>query len=176
MNEDLYNFLVDNNYLTHGIGDVHDKETYFKFESILKNGGLMSMKFLKEKGINVSGKSVGVRNTSEEKISFFDPSVPEIRKRLFSKYYYCFLPFDPNVIFFVVDQNNIEVSRHPHIDFEMVYTNDFVSIDNFKGIIAPKECAEYLNNIQNQYGVSLPIYDFDFNMINTLNDSNNIKK
>lgn len=34
------------------IGDISDKETYFKFESITKNGGLMSLQKLKELGIS----------------------------------------------------------------------------------------------------------------------------
>lgn len=176
MNEDLYNFLVENNYLTHGIGEASDNETYFKFKSIIKNGGLMSKEHLKENGIDVTGKVEGIRNTSENKISFFDPSPLKIKNRLLSRNYYYFLPFHPNVIFFIIDQSNIKVSQHPDIYFEIVEESGFVSIDNFKGIIAPRECADYLDRVQNKYGVSLPIYDFDFNIINTLNDSNNIKK
>ena len=43
MNEKMYYYLSENKLLTHGIGDISDKETYFKFESITKNGGLMSL-------------------------------------------------------------------------------------------------------------------------------------
>ena len=43
MNEKMYYYLLENKLLTHGIGDINDKETYFKFESITKNGGLMSL-------------------------------------------------------------------------------------------------------------------------------------
>ena len=87
MNEDLYYFLLENNYLTHGIGEVSDKETYFKFESILKNGGLMSLEKLRQLGINVVGKvpTGGFRNISENQISLFDPIYPEIKTRLLSK-------------------------------------------------------------------------------------------
>lgn len=100
MNEKMYYYLSENKLLTHGIGDISDKETYFKFESIIKNGGLMSLQKLKELGINVSGKVSGLRDTPESRISFFNPSTTEIKKRLLSDYFYYFLPFNPNVIFF----------------------------------------------------------------------------
>ena len=70
MNEKMYYYLSENKLLTHGIGDISDKETYFKFESIIKNGGLMSLQKLKELGINVSGKVSGSRDTPESRISF----------------------------------------------------------------------------------------------------------
>lgn len=176
MNENLYNYLLENNFLTHGIGEINEEETYFKFESIIKNGGLMSKQQLKEKGINVSGKVSGrIRSVSESKICMFNPSIPEFKDRLLSKYYYHYLPFHPNVIFFIIDGTTIKVKQHPNIPFEMIEETGFISIDNFKGIIAPSECAEYLNNIQKKYGICLPIYDFDFNITNDLNDINHKK-
>ena len=93
MNEKMYYYLLENKLLTHGIGDISDKETYFKFESITKNGGLMSLQKLKELGINVSGKVSGLRDTPESRISFFNPSTPQIKKRLLSEHFYYFLPF-----------------------------------------------------------------------------------
>lgn len=173
MNEKMYYYLLENKLLTHGIGDISDKETYFKFKSIIKNGGLMSLQKLKELGINVSGKVSGLRATPENRISFFEPSNPEIKMRLLSDCFYYFLPFNPNVIFFIIDGTNIDLHQHPDISFEVTIESGFVSIDNFKGIIAPSECIEYINSIQNKYGVCLPIYDFDFNMMNDLNDSFN---
>lgn len=169
MNEKMYYYLLKNKLLTHGIGSISDKETYFKFESIIKNGGLMSLQKLKELGINVSGKASGLRNTPESRISFFNPSTPEIKTRLLSDRFYYFLPFNPNVIFFIIDGTNIDLQQPPDIPFEVTTESGFVSIDNFKGIIAPSECIEYINSIQNKYGVCLPIYDFDFNMMNDLN-------
>ena len=173
MNEKMYYYLSENKLLTHGIGNISDKETYFKFESIIKNGGLMSLQKLKELGINVSGKISGLRDTPESRISFFYPSPPEIKKRLLSDYFYYFLPFNPNVIFFIIDGTNIDLQQHPDISFEVTTESGLVSIDNFKGIIAPGECVEYINSIQNKYGICLPIYDFDFNMMNDINDSFN---
>lgn len=173
MNEKMYCYLSENKLLTHGIGDISDKETYFKFESIIKNGGLMSLQKLKELGINVSGKVSGSRDTPESRISFFNPSTTGIKKRLLSDYFYYFLPFNPNVIFFIIDGTNIDLQQHPDISFEITTESGFVSIDNFKGIIAPSECIEYINSIQNKYGICLPIYDFDFNMMNDLNDGFN---
>lgn len=173
MNEKMYYYLSENKLLTHGIGDISDKETYFKFESIIKNGGPMSLQKLKELGINVSGKVSGLRDTPESRISFFNPSTTEIKKRLLSDYFYYFLPFNPNVIFFIIDGTNIYLQQHPDISFEITTESGFVSIVNFKGIIAPSECIEYINSIQNKYGICLPIYDFDFNMMNDLNDGFN---
>lgn len=173
MNEKMYYYLLENKLLTHGIGNVNDQETYFKFESIIKNGGLMSLQKLKELGINVSGKVSGLRDTPESRISFFNPSTPQIKKRLLSEHFYYFLPFNPNVIFFIIDGTNIDLQQHPDISFEITTESGFVSIDNFKGIIAPSECIEYINSIQNKYGIYLPIYDFDFNMMNDINDSFN---
>lgn len=173
MNEKMYYYLLENKLLTHGIGDINDKETYFKFESIIKNEGLMSLQKLKGLGINVSGKVNGLRGTTESKISFFNSSTPEIKTRLLSDHYYYFLPFNSSVIFFIIDGTNIDLQQHPNISFEVTTESGFVSIDNFKGIIAPTECFEYINSIQNKYGVCLPIYDFDFNMMNGLNDSFN---
>lgn len=169
----MYYYLSENKLLTHGIGDISDKETYFKFESIIKNGGLMSLQKLKELEINVSGKVSGLRDTPESRISFFNPSTTEIKKRLLSDYFYYFLPFNHNVIFFIIDGTNIDLQQHPDISFEITTESGFVSIDNFKGIIAPSECIEYINSIQNKYGICLPIYDFDFNMMNDLNDGFN---
>lgn len=173
MNEKMYYYLSENKLLTHGIGDISDKETYFKFESIIKNGGLMSLQKLKELGINVSGRVSGLRDTPESRISFFNPSTTEIKKRLLSDYFYYFLPFNHNVIFFIIDGTNIDLQQHPDISFEITTESGFVSIDNFKGIIAPSECIEYINSIHNKYGICLPIYDFDFNMMNDLNDGFN---
>ena len=173
MNEKMYYYLSENKLLTHGIGDISDKETYFKFESIIKNGGLMSLQKLKELEINVSGKVSGLRDTPESRISFFNPSTTGIKKKLLSDYFYYFLPFNPNVIFFIIDGTNIDLQQHPDISFEITTESGFVSIDNFKGIIAPSECIEYINSIQNKYGICLPIYDFDFNMMNDLNDGFN---
>ena len=173
MNEKMYCYLSENKLLTHGIGDISDKETYFKFESIIKNGGLMSLQKLKELGINVSGKVSGSRDTPESRISFFNPSTTEIKKRLLSDYFYYFLPFNHNVIFFIIDGTNIDLQQHPDISFEITTESGFVSIDNFKGIIAPSKCIEYINSILNKYGICLPIYDFDFNMMNDLNDGFN---
>ena len=173
MNEKMYYYLLENKLLTHGIGNVNDHETYFKFESIIKNGDLMSLQKLKELGINVSGKVSGLRDTPESRISFFNPSTPQIKKRLLSEHFYYFLPFNPNVIFFIIDGTNIDLQQHPDISFEITTESGFVSIDNFKGIIAPSECIEYINSIQNKYGICLPIYDFDFNMMNDINDSFN---
>ena len=179
MNENLYNYLLENNFLTHGIGEINDKETYFKFESIIKTGGLMSLQQLKEKGINVHGKAYvsnyDSRTTSENQISFFDPTLPEFKDRLLSKRYYYYLPFNPNVIFFIIDRTNIDLTQHKTKPFELDTNVGFCSIDNFKGIIAPSECAEYLNNIQKKYDICLPIYDFDFNITNDLNDINHKK-
>ncbi len=173
MNEKMYYYLLENKLLTHGIGNVSDQETYFKFESIIKNGGLMSLQKLKELGINISGKVSGLRDTPESRISFFNPSTPQIKKRLLSEHFYYFLPFNPNVIFFIIDGTNIDLQQHPDISFEITTESGFVSIANFKGIIAPSECIEYINSIQNKYGICLPIYDFDFNMMNDINDSFN---
>lgn len=173
MNEKMYYYLLENKLLTHGIGNVSDQKTYFKFESIIKNSGLMSLQKLKELGINVSGKVSGLRDTPESRISFFNPSTPQIKKRLLSEHFYYFLPFNPNVIFFIIDGTNIDLQQHSDISFEITTESGFVSIDNFKGIIAPSECIEYINSIQNKYGICLPIYDFDFNMMNDINDSFN---
>lgn len=168
MNENLYYYLFDNKFLTHGIGEANDKETYFKFESIIKHGGLMSLKKLREIGISVSGKSSGYRNTPDNLISFFDPTLPEIQKRLLSKNYYYFLPFHPNVVFFIIDRESISIQQNPTTPFEINENSGFVSIDNFKGVIAPSECAKHLNDIQKKYGICLPIYDFDLNITNSL--------
>ena len=171
MNEELYRYLVENHFFTHGIGEINEGETFFKFESIIKNGGLMSMEQLKEKGIDVSGKVSGIRSVSENKICMFDPSIPEIKNRLLSKHYYYYLPFHPNVIFFIIDGTNIKVKQYPNANFEVIEETGFISIDNFKGIIAPSECTEYLYSIQKKYGINLPIYDFDFNITNVNNEN-----
>lgn len=168
MNEKMYKYFCDNNLLTHGIGEISEKETYYKFESIIRYGGLVSKKRLKEMGVNVSGKVNGYRNTPDSQISLFDPTLPPIKKRLLSENYQCFLPFDPNVVFFVIDRNGIDLHQNPSIPFELNEDSGFVSIENFKGIIAPNGCAEYLDKIQKKYGFNLPIYDFDFNITNNL--------
>lgn len=172
MNEDLYYYLFDNNFLTHGIGEISKKETYYKFESIIKCGGLMSMERLKNAGIIVRGKASDFtgdyRITEESQISFFDPTLPEFKNKLLSKHYYCFLPFNPNVIFFIVDREKLSLQQNPTISFELNENSGFVSIENFKGIIAPNVCAEHLDEIQKMYGFNLPIYDFDFNITNNL--------
>lgn len=166
MNENLYYYFLDNKFLTHGIGEVDDDETFLKFESVIKNGGLMSLQKLKERGINVSGKSSGYRITTENQISFFDPTVPEVKKRLLSEKYYYFLPFDPNVIFFIVDREKLDLKYNSIAPFEMNDDSGFVSVEHFRGIIAPSNSCKYLDDIQKKYGVCLPIYDFDFNITN----------
>lgn len=173
MNEDLYYFLLKNKYLTHGIGEISDQETYFKFDSILKNGGLMSLEKLRQIGINVVGKvpSDGFRNISESQISLFDPTTPEIKKRLLSKNCNYFLPFSSDVIFFIIDRQNLNLEKHPEIPFEIKSNNELIPTENFKGIIAPTECSELLDDIQKKYGICLPIYDFDFNQKNNLDDN-----
>jgi len=179
MNENLYYYLLENNFLTHGIGEVDDKETYFKFESIMRLGGLMSLQKLKEIGINVHGKTYvsdcDWRVTSESQISFFDPTLPQFKEKLLSKHYYYYLPLNPNVIFFIIDRNNINLHQNKTTVFELNENSGFVSINNFKGIIAPNVCAEYLNSIQNKYGICLPIYDFNFNVTNSLEVNSNKK-
>ena len=173
MNEDLYYFLLENNYLTHGIGEANDQETYFKFDSILKNSGLMSLEKLRQIGINVTGKvpSDSFRNILVNQISLFDPSIPEIKARLLSKSCSYFLPFSSNVIFFIIDREGLNLERHPEIPFEIKSNEEIISTKNFKGIIAPTECSKLLDNIQKKYGLCLPIYDFDFNLKNNLEDN-----
>lgn len=172
MNEKMYKYFCDNNLLTHGIGEVSEKETYYKFESIIKFGGLMSMQRLKKEGIIVHGKASDLtsdyRITKESQISFFDPTLPQFKNRLLSKHYYYFLPFNPNVIFFIVDREKLSLHQNPTTSFELNENSGFVSIENFKGIIAPNVCADYLDEIQKMYGFNLPIYDFDFNITNNL--------
>ena len=158
--------------MTHGIGEISEKETYYKFESIIKYGGLMSMQRLKNEGIIVHGKAsdftTDYRITEESQISFFDPTLPKFKNRLLSKHYYYYLPFNPNVIFFIVDREKLSLQQNSTTLFELNENSGFVSIENFKGIIAPNVCAEYLDKIQKMYGYNLPIYDFDFNITNNL--------
>lgn len=172
MNEEMYLFLYNNNFLIHGIGEISEKETYFKFESIIKFGGIMSKKKLEDKGIIVHGKADDLqfdyRITDKNLISFFDPTLPQFKKRLLSKYYYHYLPFHPNVIFFIVDRGNLSLEQNPTTSFELNENSGFVSIENFRGIIAPEICISYLDKIQKKYGINLPIYDFNFNMSNNL--------
>lgn len=178
MNEEMYVFLCNNNFLTHGIGEINEKETYLKFESIMKYGGLMSKKKLEEKGLVVHGKADDLqfdcRITDKNQISFFDPTLPQFKKRLLSKYYYYYFPFHPNVIFFIIDRNNLSLVQNPTASFELNENSGFVSIENFRGIVAPKICIDYLAKIQKEHGIDLPIYDFDFNISN--NFDNDISK
>ena len=172
MNEEMYKYFCDNNLLTHGIGEISAKETYYKFESIIKYGGLMSMQRLENEGIIAHGKASDLttdyRITEKSQISFFDPTLPNFKNKLLSKHYYYFLPFNPNVIFFIVDRKKLSLQQNPIASFELNENSGFVSIENFIGIIAPNVCAEYLDKIQKMYGFNLPIYDFDFNITNNL--------
>ena len=172
MNEKMYKYFCDNNLLTHGIGEISEKETYYKFESIIKHGGLMSKQRLESEEIIVHGKASDLtddyRITGKNQISFFDPTLPKFKDRLLSKHYYYYLPFNPNVIFFIVDREKLLLQQNPTTPFELNENSGFVSIENFKGIIAPNVCTEYLDKIQKNYGLNLPIYDFDFNITNNL--------
>lgn len=89
MNEKMYKYFVDNNLLTHGIGEISEKETYYKFESIIKHGGLMSKQRLESEGIIVHGKASDLtydyRITGKNQISFFDPTLPKIKKKVIIK-------------------------------------------------------------------------------------------
>ena len=83
MNEKMYYYLLGNKLLTHGIGNISDKETYFKFESIIKNGGLMSLQKLKELGIIVSGK-VSRRGDDDPPIILIDTVKPVDNSNIFT--------------------------------------------------------------------------------------------
>lgn len=178
MNEEMYMFLCSNNFLTHGIGEINEKETFVKFESIIKFGGLMSKKKLEENGIVVHGKADDLhydyRITDKNQISLFDPTLPQLKKRLLSKFYYHYLPFHPNVIFFIIDRSNLSLQQNPTTAFELNENSGFISIENFKGIIAPQNCINYLDEIQKKYGINLPIYDFNFSISSNL--ENDISK
>lgn len=179
MNEEMYKYFCDNNLVIHGIGEIGEKETYYKFESILKYGGLMSKQKLKEEGITVRGKasdlSIDYRITDENQISFFDPTIPKFKDKLLSKHYYYYFPFNPHVIFFIVDRANIKLEQNPISILELNENSGFVSIENFKCIIAPKICVEYLDQVQKKYGFNFPIYDFDFNITNNIDINKRVK-
>lgn len=168
----MYKYFFDNNLLMHGIGEISEKETYYKFESIIKYGGLMSVQRLENEEITVHGKASDLtadyRITEKSQISFFDPTLPKFKNRLLSKHYHYYLPFNPNVIFFIVDREKLSLQQNPTAPFELNEDSGFVSIENFKGIIAPNVCVEYLDKIQKMYGFNLPIYDIDFNITNNL--------
>lgn len=64
------------------IGDISDKETYFKFESITKNGGLMSLQKLKELGISQSERLIRLNESARNqmKISKNNRGIKELKK------------------------------------------------------------------------------------------------
>lgn len=64
------------------IGDISDKETYFKFESITKNGGLMSLQKLKELGISQSERLIRLNESARNqmKISKNNCGITELKK------------------------------------------------------------------------------------------------
>ena len=64
------------------IGDISDKETYFKFESITKNGGLMSLQKLKELGISQSERLIRLNESARNqmKISKNNRRIKELKK------------------------------------------------------------------------------------------------
>lgn len=64
------------------IGDISDKETYFKFESITKNGGLMSLQKLKKLGISQSERLIRLNESARNqmKISKNNCEIKELKK------------------------------------------------------------------------------------------------
>lgn len=89
MTEDLYNILIDNDVFTHGIGKVDDlqlPQRLWKFNNIIKQGGLYSKDSLKQLGIVVTGKFAGnIRMTKEIFVSLFDPTIYTLKDKLLSK-------------------------------------------------------------------------------------------
>ena len=179
MDEKLYEFLCSENILLHGIGEINDSETFLKFKSIIENNALLSKQKLKEKGINVHGRGSlrNTRNTPENCISLFNPSVPGIEKRLLSDKCQYFLPFDPKVIFFLIDSKKIIGKKHDQIPYEVNVEEGYISLQNCVGILIPEDekmvtfVKEVLKENNNN---NIPIYDFHLNKI--VEDNENIKK
>ena len=42
MNEKMYKYFCDNNLLTHGIGEISEKETYYKLSQIQKRNEIIN--------------------------------------------------------------------------------------------------------------------------------------
>lgn len=81
MGEELYYLLIENNFFTHGIGMINDNQVLWKFENILKMGGLYSKQKLKNINGEIKGKITGnIRITPEYFVSVFDPSLPMFKK------------------------------------------------------------------------------------------------
>lgn len=168
MNEDLYKYLCENKFLLHGIGEITEIDTFKKFVSIFKTGGLLSKERLKEMGINVEGKvsNGGYRDASESVVSLFDPSLPQIKKRLLSHNYYLYLPFHPNGIFFIIEPSYLNLKRHETIGFEVDTTDGFIPLSSFVGIVSPLESIQPLQEFFEKNNINIPLYDFDFNCSN----------
>ena len=45
MNEKMYYYLLENKLLTHGIGDINDKETYFKRKQAISSTSILFILF-----------------------------------------------------------------------------------------------------------------------------------
>ena len=144
MNENLYKYLCDNKLLLHGIGEITEIDTFEKFVSIFKNGGLLSKERLKEIGINVEGKVSGYRAVPESVISLFDPALPQFKKTLLSPHCYYFLPFHPNVIFFMIDRSRLNLKPNETTSYEIDEVDGFIPLSNFVGILSPLECINKL--------------------------------
>lgn len=173
MTEDLYNILIDNNVFTHGIGKVDDlqlPQTLWKFNNIIKQGGLYSKDSLKQLGIVVTGKFAGnIRMTKEIFVSLFDPTIYTLKDKLLSKKIKQY-PIDLNEITFLIDRKVEEdlTSQRNDFDYTEVMVKDKIPNDYFRGIIIPSKegLLEKISQILLQYDVDLPIYDFFGNLLN----------
>ena len=166
MDENLYNFICKEGIFLHGIGEVTEPQTFFKFKSIIERNGLYSKQKLQNDGINVQGKVLngGHRDTSEEYISLFDPSVPNIKNRLLSDKCKYFLPFNPDVIFFLISSKEIKGKRHENIPFEIIVEEGYIPLDSCVGILTPnkEKIVSFIQQVLNANQKNIPIYDFSF--------------
>ncbi len=174
MSKELYDILIEGNYFTHSIGKINDKETFKKLESILKLGGLYSKDSLRKMGIQVDGRVAGnIRITKDSYVSLFDPTFPNLEKKLRSAKYSFLFPLGGSEITFLVDFS-IELqknARRSDFDVHEIIVKDTVPFDYLFGIIIPnvEEVIKLVSTLFQQYNIDIPVYDVDGNVITLRN-------
>lgn len=171
MGEELYYLLMENNFFTHGIGMINDNQILWKFENILKMGGLYSKQKLKKVNGEIKGKVAGnIRITPECFVSVFDPSLPMFKKSLLKGNCKNGLAFNTNDITFLVD-SSIEYelpSERSYFDRSEIMVKDCIPIKYLSAIVIPNDKAIFkkLCSIIKKYDVTFPIYDINGNCLN----------
>ena len=151
------------NAFTHGIGEYFEKETWIKLESIFSTGGLLSE--IQRKALNIKsmvGRVAGYKEASSDVVSLLDLSHPIVKKRIEDGRAKYFLPYNENVITFIISPEIEKLESKIFGEFE-VQIKDRVPLSYFNGIIVPddKECQRRVFDTLEKYNINLPVFNFD---------------